>query len=108
MKNKNVKTLKALKTRLKKSLPEKISQVIESYDSFAEQPVPEDAKGFTAHHNACKSAVVHAETLLKLARWTSDEVPAAAAESSDQDWQKLLDEAGALETALDETDDEED
>ncbi|MBO5443200.1 MAG: hypothetical protein J6A33_05380 [Alphaproteobacteria bacterium] len=69
---KKVKTLKALKNRLKKTLPEKISEVIASYEVFSEHPVPEDAKGFGAHHTACKAAVVHAETLLKLAKWTDD------------------------------------
>lgn len=73
MKSKNIKTLHALKGCLKKSLPKKISQVMESYETFSELSIPEDAKGFTAHHNACKSAVIHAETLLKLARWTTDE-----------------------------------
>ena len=70
---KKVKTLKALKKCLKKTLPEKVSQVLESYEAFSERPVPEDAKGFSAHHGACKSAVIHAETLLKLAKWTEDE-----------------------------------
>ncbi len=68
-----IKTLSTLKKRLKKTLPEKISEVIASYEDFSRQPVPNDAKGFSAHHSACKSAVVHAETLLKLARWTEDE-----------------------------------
>lgn len=43
---KKVKTLKALKKCLKKTLPEKVSQVLESYEAFSERPVPEDAKGF--------------------------------------------------------------
>lgn len=73
MVTKKIKTLSALRKRLKKTLPEKISEVIASYENFSEQPVPDDAKGFSAHHSACKSAVVHAETLLKLARWTEDE-----------------------------------
>ena len=75
---KKVKTLKALKKCLKKTLPEKVSQVLESYEAFSERPVPEDAKGFSAHHGACKSAVIHAETLLKLAKWTEDEKNPAA------------------------------
>lgn len=70
---KNIKTLNALKKRLKKTLPQKISEVIVSYENFCSQPIPDDAKGFSSHHNACKSAVIHAETLLKLARWTNDE-----------------------------------
>lgn len=82
-----VKTLKALKSKLKKELPSQISKVISSYEDFAGQPVPDDAKGFTAHHNACKSAVVHAETLLKLARWTADDTSPSA------DWEKILLEA---------------
>lgn len=73
MVTKKIKTLSALRKRLKKTLPEKISEVIASYENFSEQPVPDDAKGFSAHHSACKSAVIHAETLLKLARWTEDE-----------------------------------
>lgn len=86
-----VKTLKALKSKLKKELPSQISKVISSYEDFAGQPVPDDAKGFTAHHNACKSAVVHAETLLKLARWTADD--ASSESSPSADWEKILLEA---------------
>lgn len=92
MVTKKIKTLAALKTRLKKTLPEKISEVIASYETFSEQPVPDDAKGFSAHHSACKSAVVHAETLLKLARWTEDEVPEAA-DAKMPDIEALLREA---------------
>lgn len=73
MKGKRIKTIKALKKRLKKTLPEKISKVIDSYENFLEQGIPEDAKGFNAHHSACKSAVIHAETLMKLAKWTDEE-----------------------------------
>lgn len=74
-KNKKNKTLKTLKKTLKKVLPEKILQVMESYDEFSSNEIPDDAKGFSAHHTACKSAVIHAETLLKLAKWTEDENP---------------------------------
>lgn len=90
---KKIKTLSALKRRLKKTLPEKISQVIESYETFSEQAVPDDAKGFSAHHSACKSAVIHAETLLKLARWTEDEIVQPEAEKTGSDIMALLDEA---------------
>ena len=85
MTSKKIKTLKALKSRLRKTLPEKISEVIDSYENFSEQPVPDDAKGFSAHHSACKSAVIHAETLLKLAEWTD--------EKTDRQILELLNEA---------------
>lgn len=95
MPNKPIKTLKALKNKLKKTLPDKISQVIQSYEEFSEQPVPEDAKGFSAHHSACKSAVIHAETLLKLARWTSEDENRIEPSSLalDNDILSILDEA---------------
>lgn len=94
MKVKKIKTLKALKSRLKKTLPEKISEVINSYETFSEQPVPDDAKGFTAHHSACKSAVIHAETLLKLAKWTDDEQEEKlGTDNQEEDILKLINEA---------------
>ena len=92
MPSKKIKTLQSLKNNLKKTLPQKISEVIKSYENFAEQPAPADAKGFSAHHSACKSAVVHAETLLKLARWTEDE-PLPPTERDEIDITSLLEEA---------------
>ncbi len=92
MPSKKIKTLKSLKANLKKTLPQKISEVIESYENFAEQPAPVDAKGFSAHHSACKSAVVHAETLLKLARWTEDE-PMSLPQNDNFDISSILEEA---------------
>lgn len=82
MNKKNVKTLKALKSKLKKTLPARICSVMQSYDQFSGQTIPEDAKGFTAHHNACKSAVIHAETLLKLARWTDEDFSSSVTPSA--------------------------
>lgn len=91
--SKKIKTLKALKNRLRKTLPEKISEVIDSYENFSEQPVPDDAKGFSAHHSACKSAVIHAETLLKLAEWTDAKTPADETAGEDRQVLELLNEA---------------
>lgn len=93
MKVKKIKTIKALKTRLKKTLPEKISKVIDSYETFLEKGVPDDAKGFSAHHSACKSAVVHAETLLKLAKWTNDEEVKEVDYEDDKDIWSIIAEA---------------
>ena len=103
---KKIKTLKSLKKCLKKTIPEKVSQVMESYESFAEQPIPEDAKGFSAHHSACKSAVVHAETLLKLAKWTDEDNALSSLQPQvpTEDMLNLLEEA---HNELGEIDDEE-
>ena len=102
---KKAKTLKTLKKNLQKTLPEKVSQVLESYETFSERPIPEDAKGFSAHHSACKSAVIHAETLLKLAKWTEDGSAETNASSGTEDILKLLAEA---RTELDGAEDEQD
>lgn len=93
MTTKKIKTLKALKNRLRKALPERISEVIDSYENFSEQSVPDDAKGFSAHHSACKSAVIHAETLLKLAQWTEEEEPVKKLEENDNQILEILNEA---------------
>lgn len=50
-------------------LPDAISKALDSYYIFMDQEVPEDAKGFSAHHGACKVAIAHVELLLKLAKW---------------------------------------
>jgi hypothetical protein len=57
-------------------LPAAIARALGSYHDFSDQTVPDDAKGFSAHHSACKIAIAHVELLLKLARWaevTSDD-----------------------------------
>lgn len=91
MKNNKVKTIKALKVRLKKIVPEAVMKVMDSYGEFFESGIPQDAKGFAAHHAACKSAVVHAETLLKLAKWTEDEGQSSVCEKDD-DIFKMIEE----------------
>ncbi len=86
-------TLDGLKKNLKKTLPERIAKVVESYDSFASSDVPEDAKGFAGHHSACKAAVAHAESLLKLAKWTEDEQVAEEQDKKSNELIALLAEA---------------
>ncbi len=100
---KKIKTLQSLKDTLKKTLPQKISEVIKSYEDFSEQQAPVDAKGFSAHHSACKSAVIHAETLLKLARWTENDLPSPAEDQTkDSSLQALLEEARQEENDFEE------
>lgn len=42
-----------------------VDRVVDQYCEFALQPVPMDPKGFAEHHNACKSALMHFDWLLK-------------------------------------------
>lgn len=57
-------------------LPEAGEQAVESYKTFAADKNPAEgddkvkkSKSFAAHHAACKSALVHLDTLIKLTRW---------------------------------------
>ncbi len=51
---------------LSESLAPDLDQAIRSYHAFKQEKMPEDPKGFTAYHNACKSALMHIALLLKL------------------------------------------
>lgn len=59
-------------------LPDAIAKALTSYHRFADNSIPDDPKGFSAHHGACKVAIAHIELLLKLARWA--DLPDANAE----------------------------
>lgn len=96
------KNLETLRKRLQKTLPARIARAVESYDFFAEEAAPSDAKGFAAHHSACKSAMAHADMLIKIAKWTEDkkDVP-----EKDDEVEKLLSEARQALSCLDKNDD---
>ncbi|MBI1326037.1 MAG: hypothetical protein GC136_00170 [Alphaproteobacteria bacterium] len=56
-------------------LPEALGKALHSYKEFMGAEIPDDAKGFSAHHTACKVAIAHIELLLKLGRMSgSDEI----------------------------------
>jgi hypothetical protein len=70
----------ATRAQVASFLPAAIEKALASYHAFSDQDIPDDAKGFSAHHGACKVAIAHVELLLKLARWAdidSDSVGAA-------------------------------
>ncbi len=71
------------KTRIAAFLPEAIATALRSYARFAGHDAPtEEARDFTAHHNACKVAIAHIELLVKLARWVDLPDAARAAEAA--------------------------
>lgn len=92
--------LDALRGRLCMALPDRIAAAVDSYGRFAAAEAPEDAKGFAAHHAACRAALAHMDLLVKLARWAEagqDDAPPAEDDSLD----RLLAEA---RSALDDMD----
>ncbi len=72
--------LDAVRDRLSTLLPPLLENAAASYQTFASLQPPDDAKGFTAHHSACKAALAHLDLLAKLARWAEgkEEAPPAA------------------------------
>lgn len=62
-----------VKASLGTLLPSLIETATQSYEAFCQTDVPEDAKGFAAHHAACKAALSHVEVLTKLVKWARDE-----------------------------------
>ncbi|WP_343868951.1 hypothetical protein [Caenispirillum bisanense] len=65
-----------------------------AYDAFSATAAPDDAKGFAAHHAACKAALAHVEVLVKLLRWAAPPaLPAGAAAAGgggDDDLARLI------------------
>jgi len=59
------------------------AEVLACYRAFASRPPPEDARGFAAHHAACRAALAHLDLALRLSRRhaapaTGDDEAAAA------------------------------
>ncbi|CCQ72319.1 hypothetical protein [Magnetospira sp. QH-2] len=102
--------LDTVRDRLSSLLPPLMENAAISYQAFAALDPPEDAKGFSAHHAACKSALAHLDLLAKLARWASgkEEVPAAGTDESDETIRLLADAQAALAEFADGDDEEDD
>ncbi|MEO5373164.1 MAG: hypothetical protein H7840_02665 [Alphaproteobacteria bacterium] len=85
--------LDALRRQLKGSLPKRIGKAVDSYDGFSTAPPPDDAKGFAAHHAACRAALAHVEMLVKLSRWAEGKEEATSPEGEGEDIDRLIAEA---------------
>lgn len=88
--------LDGLKAALAARLPERAAAAVADYEAFSAQPPPDDAKGFAAHHAACKAALAHVEAAVKLLRWAAPPEPAATApDAGADDLARLIAEARA-------------
>ena len=83
---------------LSEPLKSGLIHALESYERFKTQEIPSDAKGFTAYHNACKSALSHIALLVKLCLGNQ-----AFEESTEQNW--VVAAHAALDDGEDENDD---
>lgn len=92
-KNKANEKLKAVKNWLRSYLPGKITNAVSSYDEFTSTKAPDDAKGFSAHHAACKSAIAHTDMLVKLAKWVDDNSEEPSEEDKRQQIKDMIDRA---------------
>ncbi len=55
---------------LSEHLSRDLQRALDSYQTFEQGDIPTDSKGFTAWHNACKSALLHIALLIKLIQTT--------------------------------------
>lgn len=95
-------SLDSLRTAIARLVPEAMERAVASYRDFVTLGVPLEAKEFKDHHTAGRTALVHLESLLKLARWAA--LPGAGdggAENEDgDDLDSLLLDASRALTAL--------
>ncbi|SCA55407.1 conserved hypothetical protein [Candidatus Terasakiella magnetica] len=82
---KKVKSVDEVQSLLAGLLPSLIQSATISYEAFSKAEIPVDAKGFAAHHAACKSALSHVELLTKLARWAEKTEESAPPSLSEDD-----------------------
>ncbi len=96
-------SLDSLRTAIARLVPEAMERAVGSYRDFVTVEVPLEAKEFKDHHTAGRTALVHLESLLRLARWAAlpaagEDETASGTEADDLD-AMLLDASRAL-TAL--------
>lgn len=72
-KNRTQKSLAATRQKIAQDLPDLLAAALDSYTQFVAAPCDSTAKGFSAYHSACKSALGHLDGLLRLARWAVDQ-----------------------------------
>lgn len=72
LKNPTQKGLEATRQKIASDLPDLLAAALDSYTQFVAAPCDNTAKGFSAYHSACKSALGHLDGLLRLARWAVD------------------------------------
>ncbi|MBN8197767.1 hypothetical protein [Thalassospira povalilytica] len=82
----------ALRARLLAELPDDIAQARDAYHRLAGEAAGiMDAKEFSTHQAACKAALGHLESLIKLLRWACDGAESSAP-SKDGDTARAVDQ----------------
>ncbi|MFA7431528.1 MAG: hypothetical protein WCZ23_15325 [Rhodospirillaceae bacterium] len=94
-----------LRAALASRLPGRLRDLLAEYDTFAQAPAPDDAKGYVAHHAACKAALQHADMLIKLLRWAEGSEPDAPVAEADEMGRLLARARQAVEEEEGEEDD---
>lgn len=66
-----MRNMKEIQNQVLEFLPNAINRVIQTYNDFVIQETNLQAKEFSSHHTACKAAISHLESLLKVLKNTS-------------------------------------
>lgn len=96
-----------LRDSLRTTLPGRVKAAVAAYTTFAARPPPDDAKGFAAHHAACKAALAHAEMLVRLLRWAEGAATDSSGAGEEPPADGLEDLLNRARLAVGETDSEE-
>ena len=73
-------SLDSLRAAIARLVPEAMERAVGSYRDFVTVSVPLEAKEFKDHHTAGRTALVHLESLLRLARWAA--IPGAGGDET--------------------------
>ena len=73
-------SLDSLRAAIARLVPEAMERAVSSYRDFVTVAVPMEAKEFKDHHTAGRTALVHLESLVKLANWAA--LPAGSADGT--------------------------
>ena len=96
-------SLDSLRAAIARLVPEAMERAVHSYRQFVTLGVPLEAKEFKDHHTAGRTALVHLESLLRLARWAA--LPGAGedgtgSETDGEDVDAMLTDASRALSAL--------
>ncbi len=94
-------SLETVRTAIARLIPEAMDHAVDSYRQFVALEVPMEAKDFKEHHTAGRTALVHLESLMKLASWAASPSHAATEpEAGSEAFDTLLLDASRALTAL--------
>ncbi len=94
-------SLEIVRAAIARLVPEAMERAVGSYRDFVTLGVPLEAKEFKDHHTAGRTALVHLESLMKLASWAASPASGGdSAETGSEEFDTMLLDASRALSAL--------